>query len=116
MYCPSIFFRVTFSLFSSNHLIFLGQGNFEINNIDAGLCTHVVYAFAVLNTQTYEIKVFDQWLDIDLKNYEKFVELKKANPNLKVLMALGGWTDSQDNAQAYKNLFKSPEKRNTFIK
>ena len=58
------------------------------------MCTHVVYSFVVLNTQKFNLKIFDQWLDIDLKNYEKFVAMKKKNPKLKVLVALGGWTGS----------------------
>ena len=87
-----------------------------IDDIDPGMCTHLVYAFAVLNTQSFEIKIFDQWLDIDLKNYEKFVALKSKNPHLKVLVALGGWTDSQNHKGAYSSLFKSKSNRRTFIK
>ena len=87
-----------------------------IENINVHMCTHVVYAFAVLNTQDFTMKIFDQWLDIDLKNYQKFVDLKKQNPDLKVLMALGGWTDSQNHKSAYKKLFANPQNRQKFVK
>ena len=97
-------------------IYFVGKGKFLIEDINVHMCTHVVYAFAVLNTQTFKIKIFDQWLDIDLKNYEKFVDLKKQNPDLKVLMALGGWTDSQNNKAAYKKLFASAQNRQKFVK
>ena len=74
-----------------------------------------MYAFAVLNTQDFSLKIFDHWLDIELKNYEKFVNLKKDNPDLKVLMALGGWTDSQNHKSAYKKLFANPQHRAKFV-
>ena len=66
-------------------IIFLGQGKFLIEDINVHMCTHVVYSFVVLNTQKFGVKIFDQWLDIDLKNYDKFVAMKKKNPKLKVL-------------------------------
>jgi len=92
-----------------------GQGKLLIEDINVHMCTHVVYSFVVLNTQKFNLKIFDQWLDIDLKNYEKFVAMKKKNPKLKVLVALGGWTDSQNNAAAYSKLFKSPSNRAKFV-
>jgi len=75
----------------------------------------LIYAFVSLNPVTHTIKVFDEWLDINLKNFEKFTNLKSVNPNLKVLVALGGWTDSQNNAGAYKTLFATPSLRSKFI-
>ena len=71
------------------------------------VCTHLVYAFAVLDTTTYTMKVFDTWLDENLENYKNFVALKEKNRDLKTLIAIGGWTDSQNNAWAYKTLFNS---------
>ena len=58
--------------------------------------------------------VFDSWLDLDLKNYANFVALKSKNPNVKLIIAIGGWTDSQNNAAAYKAMFASPAKRQNF--
>ena len=40
------------------------------------------------------MKVYDNWMDIDNGGYSKFVALKKQNPQLKTLIALGGWNDS----------------------
>ena len=92
-----------------------GSGKFTVDNIDSTICTHLIYAFVALDPITHTIKVFDQWLDINLKNFEKFTNLKSVNPNLKVLVALGGWTDSQANAGAYKTLFATPSLRTKFI-
>ena len=94
---------------------YLGQGKFLISDIDVNICTHVVYAFAVLAPQKYTLKIFDQWLDIDLKNLEKFVTLKKVNPKLKTAIAIGGWTDSQNNKQAYKTMLKDNTHRSKFV-
>ena len=71
------------------------------------MCTHLVYAFAVLDPTSYTMKEFDGWLDVNLENYKNFVALKEQNENLKTLIAIGGWTDSQNNAAAYKTLFGS---------
>ena len=59
---------------------------------------------------------FDSWLDLDLQNYENFVALKSKNPNVKLIIAIGAWTDSQNNAAAYKAMFASPTKRQNFAK
>ena len=92
-----------------------GDGKFTVEDIDPNVCTHLIYAFVVLNPSTYTIKVFDEWLDINLKNFENFVGLKKTNPDLKLLVALGGWTDSQTNKWAYQNMFANPNLRANFI-
>ena len=87
-----------------------------VDDIDVNICTHVIYSFAVLNPTTYEMKVFDSWLDLDLNNYANFVGLKSKNPNVKLIIVLGGWTDSQNNANAYKTMFADSAKRLNFAK
>ena len=85
-----------------------------VDDIDVNICTHVIYSFAVLNPTTYEMKVFDSWLDLDLNNYANFVGLKSKNPNVKLIIALGGWTDSQNKANADKTMFADSAKRLNF--
>ena len=46
-------------------------------DIDPKLCTHVIYAFAVLDPNTHSIKLHDPWADIDNKFFEKVTALKK---------------------------------------
>ena len=62
------------------------------------------------------MKAFDQHLDLNLNNYEHFTNLKNRKPDIKLYIAIGGWTDSQENAGAYKAMFKSPEKRKNFAR
>ena len=66
-----------------------------MNDIDPTLCTHFIYSFAVLDDQTLTMKVYDTWVDLDLKGFEMFVNLKKQYPNKKFMIALGGWNDSR---------------------
>lgn len=73
-----------------------GDGAYYVNDIDPNLCTHLIYGFAVLNSTTFHIQIYDQWADIDTGGYSKFVALKSKNPKLKTMIAVGGWTDSLD--------------------
>ena len=94
--------------------VFSGIEQHTVDDIDINICSHVIYSFAVLKNK--EMAVFDEWLDIDLKNYENFVALKNKNPDVKLIIALGGWTDSQSNSAAYKEMFASPTQRQNFAK
>ena len=72
-----------------------GDGQFLVEDIDAGLCTHVIYSFVLLDNETHLIKFSDAWLDKDLGNMRNFTALKATNPGVKFMVALGGWTDSR---------------------
>ena len=96
--------------------IFLGLAKHTVEDIDINTCTHIIYSFAVLSTSTYEMIEFDKWLDIDLKNYENFINLKQKNSNTKYIIAIGGWTDSQNKKSTYQTLFASSSKRLNFAK
>lgn len=60
------------------------------------------------------MKVYDSWVDIDLGGYQTFTGLKKQNPNLKTLIALGGWNDSAFSTQ-YSELVSDPVKMANFV-
>ena len=90
-----------------------GLGSYKVEDIDVSLCTHIIYAFATLDGSTYTMSVFDSWLDIDLKNYEKFVGLRAKYPKKKFLIALGGWNDSR--TSKYATLLASPALRSNFV-
>ena len=42
-----------------------GAGKYIPEDIDPSLCTHVVYGFAVLDTDRLVLKPHDKWADID---------------------------------------------------
>lgn len=74
-----------------------GNGKFDIGNIDPFLCTHLVYTFAALNEADWTIKSFDPYYDLydnwGLGGFIRFTNLKKTNPELKTLLAIGGWEE-----------------------
>ena len=84
-------------------------------NIDSQLCTDLIYAFAILDGNTYQIKIFDPWVDIDNHAYADFVGLKNQNPKLKTTISIGGWADSHDGTDKYSKMVTSPANRATFI-
>ena len=95
------------------HYFHSGNGKFLVEDIDASLCTHLIYSFVILDPWTYEIKVHDQLLDINLGNINKFISLRGTNPNVKLLVALGGWNDSRSNK--YSILLADATKRAAFV-
>lgn len=62
-----------------------GIGKFDADNIDPTLCTHLVYAFAGLKDHKIDEETEDPMV------FEKMVKLKERNPDLKLLLAVGGW-------------------------
>lgn len=56
-----------------------GAGKFTPEDVDASLCTHIVYAFATL--KNHKLSEAD---DKDGEMYERVVALREKNPNLKV--------------------------------
>ncbi|XP_057381184.1 chitotriosidase-1-like [Daphnia carinata] len=92
-----------------------GLGQYTVDNINPKLCTHLVYAFAILDGTTNKIQVFDNWSDIDLGGYQKFVALKTQNSKLKTMIAIGGWNDSNDGSGKYSALVASSTNINTFV-
>lgn len=73
-----------------------GAGKFSVANIDPFLCTHLIYAFVGIRTNG-TIKILDPWLDLadnwGLGTMRQFNDLKTVNPNLKTLVAVGGWNE-----------------------
>ena len=92
-----------------------GKGQFTVDDIDSNLCTHVLYAFAILDGVNYKIMIGDTRSDVTNKGYEKFVALKTKKPSLKVMISLGGWADSNDVNNKYAKLVASPTHITTFV-
>ncbi|XP_023243664.1 probable chitinase 10 [Centruroides sculpturatus] len=89
------------------------KGKYLPENVDPTLCTHINYAFAVLDATSHTIKPHDTWADIDNDFYKKIVNLKSKNPSVKVALAIGGWGDSAGNK--YSVMVSDPAKRKKFI-
>lgn len=56
-----------------------GAGKFTPENIDASLCTHVIYAFGTL--KDFKLTFVDEK---DTEQYKELMALREKNANLKV--------------------------------
>ncbi|CAH0599782.1 unnamed protein product [Chrysodeixis includens] len=92
-------------------------GKFSLEDLEPGLCTHLVYSFAGLNETSNTIKSLDPWQDLETDygkaGYKRLVALKNKYPHLKVTLAIGGWNEG---SPRYSNMASKPESRAAFVK
>ena len=63
-----------------------------VANIDVSKITHINYAFGHIATVDAQGNAFPGYVDVpDPAKLHALVELKKQNPNLKILLSIGGW-------------------------
>ena len=76
-----------------------GAGKFDVEDIDPFICTHVIYSFAGLGENNTIISL-DPENDFNENNGRgallRFTGLKNQNPELKTLLALGGWGEGSE--------------------
>ncbi|XP_067006667.2 probable chitinase 10 [Anabrus simplex] len=84
-----------------------GAGKFTPENIDPMLCTHVIYAFATL--KDHKLAATE---DKDEDMYDRVVALREKNPNLKILLAIGGWAFG---STPFKELTANVFRMNQFV-
>ncbi|KAB0801555.1 hypothetical protein PPYR_05909 [Photinus pyralis] len=88
-----------------------GDGSCKVEDIDPFLCTHAIYAFVGID-QTGSIKILDPSNDVDNGGFRRFNAMKSKNPNLKTLLAVGGWNEGSEN---YSKMAGNPSLRTNFI-
>jgi len=101
-----------------------GYGKFDIPDIDPNLCTHLNYGFANMNNQTWKLVAYDPWFDqapndegcdrdhCHYDSFRRFIKLKNQNPNLKLLLSIGGWNSGSGQ---WSQMAIDPSKRKTFV-
>ncbi|EFA06693.1 chitinase 8 precursor [Tribolium castaneum] len=89
-----------------------GNGRFTVDHIDPYLCTHIIYSFVGLQADG-NVRHLDEYLDVDAGTIAKLNALKVKNPNLKTLIAIGGWNEG---SETYSQVAADAAKRATFIK
>ncbi|XP_056128862.1 acidic mammalian chitinase-like [Lampris incognitus] len=85
-----------------------GVGKYTPQNVDPYLCTHLIYAFSVINNKN-ELVTYE-WNDEVL--YKPFNGLKAKNPLLKTLLAVGGWNFG---STQFSIMVSNAANRQTFI-
>ncbi|KAM3962177.1 chitinase-3-like protein 1 [Aphomia sociella] len=92
-----------------------GLGKFDVEDINTDLCTHLVYTFVGINNEG-TVTSLDPWLDLSdnygRDNFRKFTALKLRKPNLKTLLAVGGWNEG---SAKYSVMAANPSMRQNFI-
>ncbi|XP_066146266.1 acidic mammalian chitinase-like [Euwallacea fornicatus] len=89
-----------------------GKGKFSISDVPTRLCTHYIYAFVGLDSFTSQVTTLDKWLDFNLGSLASAVNLKNQNPDLKILVAVGGWNEG---SAKYSSMAADAQKRATFV-
>ncbi|KAF7655579.1 hypothetical protein LDENG_00054070 [Lucifuga dentata] len=84
------------------------NGKYTPQNVDPFLCTHLIYAFSIINNKN-ELVAYE-WNDDVL--YKTFNGLKTKNPGLKTLLAVGGWNFG---SAQFSSMASTPANRQTFI-
>lgn len=87
--------------------VFPGNRILNSDEIAAEKLTHINYAFANIK----DGKIIEGFLK-DAENFKVLNSLKGRNPNLKILISVGGWTWSGN----FSDMALSPESREVFIK
>ncbi|KAH2160802.1 hypothetical protein KXW37_009822, partial [Aspergillus fumigatus] len=88
---------------------------FYPEQIPLGVYTHLNYAFATVNPETFEVLPGSAY---ETKLMKRLTDLKKIDPDLKVFIAIGGWTfnDPGPTATVFSDLARSEEKQKAFFK
>ncbi|CAG0881604.1 unnamed protein product [Darwinula stevensoni] len=90
-----------------------GRGKFKPEYLDPHLCTHVVYAFAALDKNYLLTPGGDEDKESEeMDLYSRVQALREANPRLKVLLAIGGWSFG---SKPFKELTENAYRMNSFV-
>jgi len=88
----------------------------EPKDIDAHLCTHIVYAFASVNPKTYQLENRKEKKQLPHEElYAQLINLKKKNKKLKVLLSVGGAAHEKYESP-FHNMTKTDKRIETFVK
>ena len=80
-------------------------------DIDPFLCTHVMYSFAKIDANN-KIAMND---GSEYKMYVRVNNLKQRNPELKTLLAIGGWKHESKAVSPFSRMVSTEANRKVFI-
>nr|XP_032837222.1 chitotriosidase-1-like [Petromyzon marinus] len=83
-------------------------GRFTMDMVDPFLCTHIIYAFAGFSNDFNVVTTEDN----DVQTFDTMQRLKLRNPQLKFLLAIGGW---RFGVEKFSRMVSCAENRRSFI-
>ena len=90
-----------------------GMGKFTPEDIDASLCTHVVFAFASIKNHKLAASEDNDVGDAFTEGtYDRIMRHKEKNPEVKVLLAVGGWAFG---SKPFRDLTENVFRMNGFV-
>jgi len=92
-----------------------GDGLFDVEDINPFICTHLIFTFAGLDPVDNVIMPLDPYNELcdnwGKCAYERFVALKRLNPEVKTILAIGGWNEG---SEKYSKMVSDPALRAKF--
>ncbi|XP_060071116.1 uncharacterized protein LOC132551031 [Ylistrum balloti] len=103
---PKLFRRVCYvSTWSEDRP---GDGQFQAQDIDPFLCTHIIVAFAKVSDDNTLEPVGSNYTGI----YDSVTALRTNNTDLKVLISVGGW---EQGSESFSFMVSRPKRRRSFV-
>lgn len=98
---------------------FLRQGlaQFSLTDLELALqfCTHVIYGYAGIHPDTYEMQSLNQPLDYERRHFAQVTALKDKYPYVKFLLSVGGDRDLEQEDKYVKLLEAGVQSQRRFI-
>ncbi|KAL2807888.1 glycosyl hydrolases family 18-domain-containing protein [Aspergillus granulosus] len=91
------------------------------NDIPVGSLTHLYYSFGYIEPESYDIVPMNDGGDsepVSSTTFTQITDLKRKNPALKVVLALGGWTFNDNHTvwqPVLSDMVSTADKRSVFI-
>ncbi|XP_076288904.1 imaginal disc growth factor 4 isoform X2 [Lasioglossum baleicum] len=96
-----------------------GPGKYQLDDVRSALslCTHLIYGFAGITSDKFEVVSLNPNLDTGAgyAYYRLVPQLKKAFPDLKVYLSIGGNADPLEETHEYLVATETSEARSKFI-
>lgn len=87
--------------------------NYSTEDIPVHLCSHVIYMYAGINETDWTLRSLFPTEQKPGGGYEKFAALKKKNPSVKLLLALGNFAEG---GRMYSAMAEMKNRRTAFIR